>query len=346
MKKQIHLHISILFFALVLTIIFGNMLETPSEKILEFFYGKLYKISKFDGISYDANNMPLIDYKSFKGIHIGRVYNPLVVGWKTNEIIDKKIITRKDTLTILNFADNLVLQDYGFEENTGLLKHNYGWPRCNIIDYYYSCLSQGRALQVMLAAFKLSGDSIYLANGKRLVMGFFIDIENDGLREVLDDSSWWYEEYASKSVPVPFVLNGMISSVLCLNEFYSVTGDTNAWILSKNGFNAIVKKLPQFDRNGYAFYDLLGNVCTPLYEKYTISLLKDLQRIKVDSTLDFYQTKWEEYQNNTIFIKKVLDQRSRRSLGMIAVQFISVFAIVELFGMLFFYIFYKRRKRI
>ena len=235
-----------------------------------------------------------------------------------------------------------MLDSYGFEDSAGLLRCSFCWPRCGIKDYFYSSLGQGRAIQVEISAFKLSNDSIYLRNAGKLMKGFFADIENDGIRKALNDSSWWYEEYASKSIPVCFVLNGMASSVLCLNEYFQITKDAASETLVNFGINGIIEKIHEFDREGYMFYDLQGNVCSPFYERYTISLLEKIIQIKDNVTIRKYIEKWTKYQNETPYPIKALKHPTKRSMGMLAFQFI-FFLIASAILYFFIHLFSERR---
>lgn len=79
---------------------------------------------------------------------------------------------------------------------------------------------------------------------------FYEDIEKMGCRVIINSDEWWYEEYASPEIEPPFVLNGMISAVLCINEYFEISRDETANVLVEKGIKALIARLSGYDKNG------------------------------------------------------------------------------------------------
>jgi heparosan-N-sulfate-glucuronate 5-epimerase len=59
-------------------------------------------------------------------------------------------------------------------------------------------MAHGLAIRAFIFAYQLIEDEKYLNAAKSLLNSFFVEVVDGGVTHKDSDSSWWYEEYASK----------------------------------------------------------------------------------------------------------------------------------------------------
>jgi heparosan-N-sulfate-glucuronate 5-epimerase len=188
-------------------------------------------------------------------------------------------------------VDNAV--SYG---NYSLLEYNFPWPQYNLTAPWYSAMAQGRALQVLIRAHEITGDDRYLDTAKKLLNAFYTEVKNGGITYKTAKDGWWYEEYAGIGGKQPRVLNGMIYSLLGLNDYFQHTHDLSAKYLFDQGITALKVDLPKYQEPGnFSKYSLVGPANSLGYHKLHIKILRMLFDITNDEVLRAYYLKWTNY---------------------------------------------------
>lgn len=244
--------------------------------------------------TYDSLGIPINNYYYYNdSIWIGSHRNPVTIAHKAISYYNSKENPEAKT-KFLNCADYLVKNTFD-TLNYSLHPYNFPWPSYNLKPPWYSAMAEGLSLNVFAKAYKMTGDSIYINKGKRVLNAFLIPVSKGGITIKDDTNKWWYEEYAAKDVENPRVLNGMIYNLLGLHEYYKVTGNKLAINLYNKGFNAVAENLHKYDNNGWSYYNIKGKLASIYYHKDHINLLEKLYKIRDKKILLKYKQRWEAH---------------------------------------------------
>ena len=151
--------------------------------------------------------------------------NPRVTVHRALTTYNRYLKNESKTLKIqfLKCADSLI--------SRLVIKRNFGvWP------YYYlfwraqmygckipwvSALIQGQGIRAVIKAYTLTENEKYFAAAKYALGAFSIPIRDGGVLSIDEnDNDWWYEEYACVHSKPSGVLNGFISALLGIHDFY------------------------------------------------------------------------------------------------------------------------------
>lgn len=187
---------------------------------------------------------------------------------------------------------------FGIETPTDdifLLPYNFIWPNYNATPPWYSALAQAEAIVVLAKAHNLTNLQVYKETADGILNSFFVDVKDGGVTHKTNGSGWWYELYADKGSKNPRVLNGMLWSLLAINEYYNLTKDPKAEYLFDQGILALRNNLHLFnDTDGYSFYDALHTPANADYQKLHVSLLGELISLTDDEVLKEYFNNWSQ----------------------------------------------------
>ncbi|MDY6786870.1 MAG: D-glucuronyl C5-epimerase family protein [candidate division WOR-3 bacterium] len=285
------------------------------------------------GVKYDENGFPLYNYSSRNGIFIGYQYNPIIFCWLADKIYEEEDTTDENKQKIYEYADKLAKRHLSDEYPD--IWNKFPWPPYGLMNGWTCGLTAGRMLQLFVRAYKLSQDNRYLNYAAKMIPFFYTDIKDKGCRVVINDDEWWYEEYASPDIEPPFILNGMISTVLCIDEYYKITGDDKAGELVRKGKNALIAKLPIYDKDGYSYYDSQGTIASPYYHYYHIELFRRLQSQIPDDKFEYYKHRWADYMKQN-YVKRTLSNPSKRSIAALILSFVLYLSAAEIIYLIVF----------
>ena len=147
-------------------------------------------------------------------------------------------------------------------------------------------------LEVLSKAYLISKNETYLRICKNIVPSFYIQSELGGVRETDKTHSWWYAEYPlSKN----YVLNGFLTSLKGLYEYYNVSHDEEAYILFYNGLEEFKNHFHEYDSGNWTYYDIHEEPASRGYHIYHINLLRYLYSVTKDPIIYMLLQRWEEY---------------------------------------------------
>jgi len=165
-------------------------------------------------------------------------------------------------------------------------------------------LGQGLGMTVLLKAYQLTNKKSYFDLSKKILNSFQVNIKDGGVNYFDENDDIWYEEYAI--LPPPHILNGFITILFGIREFYNVSKSNNSFILWKNGLKTLTKNLDKYDLGYWSFYNLLQKYpATIKYHKIHIKQLKILYEITNDEKFKTYSNKWEKNLNHKINTLKI-----------------------------------------
>lgn len=259
-------------------------------------------------IELDSKGVPIVDYGyvSPKGdssatgkegyVHIGEQRNPLIIS-SYGIIYYNRYLSgdASSKYAFLNCADWFI--DNAAMRNGSLVwEYNYSWPTYNNTPSFISGMTQSGAIRVLATAYKITGDKKYLQAAKGGLESFFKEVDQGGVTYKEPDG-WWYEEYAQPGLGIePRVLNGHMTALIDLNEYYNLTGDDRAKELFNLGVSDLRAHLKSYDTGNWSRYDLAGNYATLGYHEIHMNQLAAIYNITGDAYFKNYRNSWTYYE--------------------------------------------------
>lgn len=334
MKKNIIaftvIEITAIVLSLCLVWFIGNHFDEMAEIVFEKGLSLLKNGDLTNGVSYDSDSIPFIDY----GGSVGKRYNAVLIAYDAVNLYDS--IVAGNTLCKNRFEKyiewllaNCEKNKFGF-----LYYYDFYWNPYDLDPGWRCALTQGRAASAMIKAYIYYNDEEYLNYARMYIKCFESEIESGGVA-LKDKNGWWYEEYSQENKPHPMILNGMLTALLSLNELYCMTNDSTVGMMFEKGNMYVKSVLDSFDDNGYSYYDLQGHYASPFYHKKHIWQLRKMFEITGDSLYLNYECKWDETQNSMPIILRLIKFFSRRLLGIVFTEFVFVLFALNLIFLIY-----------
>lgn len=246
-------------------------------------------------IQVDDSGIPFVNYGVVGGKFLGEQRNPVTVSQKIFEYYNDFKHTENDASKIFLINNANWLVDNAQRKNDyAILYYHFPWPIYDLPSPWRSGMAQGQGIQALIYAHEITNDEKYLDTAKLLLKSFFIEVKDGGVTYKSIDDGFWYEEYAHEDGKVSRVLNGMMFSVLGIYSYYNYTNDTESKFLFDQGIVALKNEIPNYDVNGYSYYDLLGNYASKKYHQAHINLTEELYDISKEEIFKFYHEKWSD----------------------------------------------------
>ena len=225
---------------------------------------------ELEGINYgpfDRKGIPMKEYKW------GPEYLPLVItyyasgtGYYTNgeiNYIGGYLQKYKETGEEKYYQAYFRMLDWLEKNGELFLKDSIIWRiKFDFLPYvksgWYSGLTQGRIAKVFIDAYEFTREEKYLNLARKAINGMLVSRSEGGVFYQDNRGDIWIEEYPS---PVPsFVLNGNMSAILNLIDYYNITKDPYLKELVTKLLDSLEKKLPLFNisEKKISRYDLYG----------------------------------------------------------------------------------------
>lgn len=341
--KILRHHIVVFLISVLAGSLIVNWTEGPTESILRWGFCLVNGFENNDGttITIDSQGLPIVDYGVINGVQIGLQHNPVTICQQAFNYFDG--IHVPDSINRQRFLKcaNWIVDNSEFLNDGNVLPYRFIYPRYSMPSYWISAMAQAQAIQVMVRAHRLTGDSRYIENARKLLSVFSIDVDSGGVahKHLPLTSGWWYEEYASPSGDDPMPLNGMMYTLIGLKEFHNYTNDSTSNKLFTKGIQALKDILPSFDRNGHSYYDILGLPAGGDYHLVHIELLDTLYRLTGDNILAEYRNRWQEY-NDAQFVVRFIKAPTKIAPVILAANIAFLFVLIELL------LFFKRRTKL
>ncbi len=254
---------------------------------------------------YDENGIPMLDYHG----HVGLQYNPIAIAqfglgnynlYRAGEDADR----RRRFLSVADWlVDNL-------EENGGGFKvwnHHFDWEyRTLLKSPWYSALSQGQGVSLLVRAHKDTGEDRYLRAAEAALESFYHPMEAGGVSSWDDQGQIWFEETVVN--PPTHILNGYLWASWGIYDYAIHTGDDRAMALWRDAVKTLSTNLGAFDLGYWSMYDLPGtrlrNPASWFYHALHIVQLRIQYRLTGLEVFQAYATKWQGYQDSWVKRKR------------------------------------------
>lgn len=342
MKSKTINHIIIIIILLFLTFPVANFTEDASVNIISSVY------SKFTGknpakveIITDESGVAIVDHGYINGIYIGKQRNPVTISQKAFEYEEEfKKGNQSSRQLLLNSADWLVDNTVHYDNYT-VWEYNYSFATWyNMTPPWRSGMAQGQGIQALTKAYNLSKDEKYLKVARTSLNSFFIEVQNGGVTHKENDG-WWYEEYADENGSNPRVLNGMMWTLLGIQEYYELTADENAKFLFDKGIVALKNHLPEYDTGHWSYYNAFGEPASKFYHHVHVMQLSQLYDITKEPIFKEYHDKWEGYEDSPLRFYYRNVKQYRTGIYVYLLNFLALFLLSEII----LYLYVKMNKR-
>lgn len=183
---------------------------------------------------------------------------------------------------------------------------------------WYSALAQTRGASVMLRAWMLSHDARFFDAANNALTSCNLSTEHGGLLHPFKSQDvMYFEEYPQTPTAV---MNGFMSSLICIWELSFWLKEQ--WInkLWQNGIQSLEKMLPHYNIGWWTLYDLndqssILNVNSPRYHLLEIHYLQILHVLsKSQIILDELTKRQQQYQHVIFKYRAILTKLLRKLL--------------------------------
>lgn len=248
----------------------------------------------------DARGIPMLDYHG----HVGLQYNPIAIAqyglgnynrWRQEGDPDRK-------QRFLDVADWLVDNLEPNAAGVAVWNHRFDWEyRTPLKNPWYSCLSQGQGISLLVRAHKVTGDQRYLDAARAAFESFTLDIDDGGV-QVVDDGHVWFEETVVK--PPTHILNGFMWAAWGLYDLWLHDGDARAGALWQASIETLHAHLPRFDIGYWSLYDQAGtalsNAASGFYHALHVVQLRIMHRLTDDARFLAWAERWDGYRRSPL----------------------------------------------
>lgn len=251
----------------------------------------------------DSKGIPVVNYYSTPGIHVGVQRNPVEVcqyGLRYYEAFLSGNSEKKQFF--LNCADWLVA-NATYTDSFAFYYYNYPKPDYAVFPPWLSAMTQGMALRVLVNAHRVTNNQTYLSCAKKCLNTFILPVDSGGIT-YKSSFGWWYEEYAHSKSVKPKVLNGFMHALIGIQQYHSYIKDSLSAFLFSKGIQSLVYELPKYDAgNGYSWYDALKSEANKTYHAVHLLQLNQLFRETNNPIFEVYHTKWGKRKEDNYIIK-------------------------------------------
>jgi glycosyltransferase involved in cell wall biosynthesis len=197
--------------------------------------------------------------------------------------------------TFLAQASWLVEHEMRIGEDAGGWPISFPHPDVPTRGPWLSALTQGSAISVLLRAYQLTREEVFLAVAHRAVRAFEQDILDGGVSAPLGADGVFFEEVAV--YPATHMLSGFIFALFGLYDYVACTADARIEQLIQRSLTTLHGLLDEFDVGFWTRPDLLHRrLATPSHLTLQITLLEALARHSVCERCSTLASRWKSYQ--------------------------------------------------
>jgi hypothetical protein len=176
-----------------------------------------------------------------------------------------------------------------------------GWPIPFPNSEFYapkpwlSALTQGVGISVLVRAYQLTGEDVFLQVARRAARTFEMDILDGGVSCGVGDDGIFFEEVAA--YPAAHILNGYILSLFGLYDYLALMNDARIHALIQRSLATLHTLIDDFDLGYGSRYDLLSKSPTSrFYHALHVTLLEALAQYSGCQHCVTLAARWASYQ--------------------------------------------------
>ena len=250
---------------------------------------------------YDEAGIPMLDYHG----HIGLQYNPIAIAqyglgnfnrwqWEGDEGRRDRFLQAATWM-----RDNLEPNAAGVP----VWKHHFDWEyRTPMPSGWYSALSQGQGLSVLVRAHEVTGDESYLEAAHQAFQSFMLEIEDGGVVHTDADGVFWFEETVVD--PPTHILNGYLWAAWGIYDYHLHTGRDEALRVWQQAVETLSTELDRFDVGYWSLYDEAGtwlpNAASHFYHALHVVQLRVMHRLTGMDVFSEVADRWDGFQKSGV----------------------------------------------
>ena len=250
---------------------------------------------------FDEAGIPLLDYHG----SIGKQYNPIAIAqyglgnynwWKRGGSVE-----RRDKFFLVSdwLVENLETNRWGI----AVWNHHFNWEYREILrSPWYSSLSQGQGISVLIRAYQVTGADKYLEVCQKAFQAFELELEEGGVRHTDEDGNIWLEETIVH--PPTHILNGFIWAIWGIHDYWLYTQEPAAGRLIERVNQTLKEQLSTYDSGFWSMYEHSGlrlrMLASSFYHRLHIVQLQVMYQLYGDPVYKQYAERWQIYQGRLV----------------------------------------------
>ena len=245
---------------------------------------------------YDQNGIPLLNYHG----KVGLQYNPIAIAQYGlgNYNLFRRTGSAERRNKFLRVADWLVTHLEQNPHGLWVWNHHFDWEyRTSLKAPWYSALSQGQGVSVLVRAHRETGDPRYLDSAARAFVPFRKAMDDGGVSFTDSHGYLWFEEAIVQ--PPTHILNGFFWASWGVYDYYLQTREPIALHLFQEAARTLKDNLQQFDVGFWSLYERSGTrmqmLASPFYHSLHIVQLRVMHRLTNEPIFREYADKWDGY---------------------------------------------------
>ena len=256
---------------------------------------------------YDAHRIPMLDYHG----HVGVQYNPIAIAqyglgnynrWTEEGDEDRRA-------RFLEAADWMVNSLEPNEAGVAVWKHHFDWEyRTPLPSGWYSALSQGQGLSLLVRAYRETGEARFREAADAAFVSFLLEMEEGGVVHTDAEGVLWFEETVVD--PPTHILNGYLWASWGIYDYMLETGRPEAEHVWREAVKTLSTRLDRFDIGYWSLYDEAGtwlpNVASRFYHALHVVQLRVMHRLTGMRVFRDRAERWDRFQRS----------RARRALAL------------------------------
>jgi heparosan-N-sulfate-glucuronate 5-epimerase len=251
---------------------------------------------------FDNYDIPLLDYHG----QIGKQYYSIAISQyalgnynlfkKTSNSVNRQ----RFFANVRWLLDNLKPCQYG----TYLWTHTFDFEYFRTLKApWFSGLSQGQGLSVLVRAFAVTGESRFEKAADQVYETLKLPIAEGGVIYRDERGHDWIEEYLVD--PPTHILNGFIWALWGVYDYWLLTKKQEAFKLFQSYVETIVKNLPRYDAGFWSYYELTPQrvkcIASNFYHRLHIVQLMIMHQMTDHPDFLLYAEKWSRYLKNPLY---------------------------------------------
>jgi len=274
--------------------------ENSSPYELGEYYMLFFYKARYRG-PFNKKGIPLLDYKG----KVGKQYNPIAISQYGlgHYNLFRATGDNKYLNIFLEQADWLTEHIEKNSKGLHVWNHHFDWEYRNTLKApWYSALSQGQGISVLVRAFKETQQKKYLNSAEKAFESFKFDIFEGGVKYTDENGYIWFEEAIVN--PPTHILNGFLWSLWGVYDYYLLTKNKTSKILFEKSIETLKEKLRIYDIGFWSLYELSGTklrmLASSFYHSLHITQLRVMYKLTNEKIFNYYADKWSEYKRKRL----------------------------------------------
>ena len=245
---------------------------------------------------YNEQGIPMLNYHGAVGLQ----YNPIAIAQYGlgNYNLFCRTGDSERRRKLLFVADWLVANLERNPAGMWVWNHHFDWEyRTPLRSPWYSALSQGQGISLLVRAHRETDNPAYLEAAERAFEAFLKTTDEGGVTCVDGEDYTWFEEAIVD--PPTHTQNGFIWASWGVYDYFLHTRDGQAQMSFVEAVRTLRDNLPQFDAGFWSLYEQSGTqmkmLASPFYHHLHIVQLRVMHRLTEEPIFADYARRWEAY---------------------------------------------------